>query len=192
MKPWATLGIAAATALAFLWLSSRPDEAYLRAVDALGVKPGASTPISFVGAPVVHLSWSHLGLNMVLLLVFGPAVEKRAKGWGLLLIYVLSGIAGAAAHLAWVPSGQKMMTLVGASGAVSGVMGAHLALRPWGKVSISLASLWAFANLAGLLVLDRAGARGVSFLCHLGGQAAGALIGAALLSIRPAKPRKAF
>ena len=189
--PWATLLIAAATTAFYVWLASRPDEAYLRTVDAWGLKPGGSQPISFVASTVVHEGWKHLGLNMLLLLVFAPAVEKRVRSWGLALIYVLAGVAGAAAHLAWLPPGLKMMTLVGASGAVSGAIGAHLALRPWGKTSLLLAGAWAALNLAGLLVLDRAGARGISYLSHLGGLAAGALIAAALLAIRPSAERKA-
>ena len=190
--PLATIAIAAATAGVYAWLASRPDEAYLRTVDAWGLKPGSSQPISFVASAVVHQNWAHLGLNMALLLAFGPPVEKRVRSWGLALLYVLAGIAGAAAHLAWVPPGLRMMTLVGASGAVSGVIGAHAALRPWGKTSLVLALSWAALNLAGFLLLDRAGGRGISYLSHLGGLAAGAAIAAALLAIRPAKERKAY
>ncbi len=188
--PFASIAIAAATAAFFLWLDAMPDEAFLRRVEAWGLKPG-SQPVSLVASAVVHKSWAHLGLNMVLLLAFGPAVEKRVRSWGLALLYVLAGVAGAASHLAWMPPGLRMMTLVGASGAVSGVIGAHAVLRPWGRTSVAFALGWAALNLAGLLLLDRGGAREISYLSHLGGLAAGAAIAAALLAIRPAKARKA-
>lgn len=183
MRPWATVVIAAATAAVYLWLASRPDAEFSRVLEA-----GASTPIAFVASPLLHASTTHLLLNLLLLLAFGPSLEKGIRGWGLALVYVLSGAAGVAAHMAGSPGGAL---LVGASGAVSGLLGAHAARRPWGKLSIAAAGVWAAANLAGLL-LDRGGAYGISWLSHLGGLAAGALISAALPSQRPAKARKAF
>jgi membrane associated rhomboid family serine protease len=189
--PYATAALAALTAGVYAWLGSRPDADFLRVVEAVGARPGASTPIAYVASPVVHASTGHLLLNLLLLLGFGPAVEKRVRWWGLLLVYVLAGAAGVAAHLAWVPPGLRMSPLVGASGAVSGVIGAHLVLQPWGKLSAGLAGLWAAANLAGLLLLDRGGTRGISYLCHLGGTAAGALIAALPLSSPRAARRPA-
>lgn len=188
MRPYVTVVIAALTGGMFLWLRSRPDADFLRVVEAWGARPGAATPISFVASPALHASATHLLLNLLLFLVFAPSLEKRVKGWGLALVYVLSGAAGVAAHLALAPGSA---TLIGASGAVSGVLGAHLAKRPWGKVSIAAGGLWAAANLAGAL-LDRGGSTGISYLSHLGGLAAGALISAALPASRPAKARKAF
>lgn len=180
-RPWATVAIAAATAAVYFWLASRPDAEFSRALEA-----GASAPIAFVASPLLHASTTHLLLNLLLLLAFGPALEKRIRSWGLALVYALAGAAGVAAHLAGAPGGL----LVGASGAVSGLLGAHAARRPWGKLSIAAAGVWAAANLAGLL-LDRGGVYGISWLSHLGGLAAGALISAALPSSRPAKARKA-
>jgi membrane associated rhomboid family serine protease len=185
-KPYATVVIAAATAGVHLWLASRPDAVFDAAVDAWGAR--ASKPVTFVTSLFLHESKGHLLLNLLLFLVFAPAVEKRLRGWGLALVYGLSGVAGVAAHLAWAPSGM----LIGASGAISGVLGAHAWLRPWGKGSIAAAALWALANLAGLLVLVRGGSGGISYLSHLGGMAAGALIAAALPASRRAKARKAF
>lgn len=187
MRPYATGVIAAATGLAYVWLSSRSDAVFMGTVESWGARPGASTPISFVASPLLHASAGHLLFNLLLFLVFAPAVEQRVKGWGLALIYVLSGAAGVGAHLL----GPQTATLIGASGAVSGVLGAHLRLRPWGRLSMALVGVWAALNLAGLLILDRAGARGISYLCHLAGLAAGALIAAALPSSRPAKARRA-
>ena len=186
MKPYATVLIAAATAGAYLWLASRPDAVFNATVESWGARRGASTPISFVASPIVHASTTHLLVNLLLFLTFAPPVEKRVKGWGLALVYVLSGAAGVAAHLALAPGGA---TLIGASGAIGGVLGAHLVKRPWGKISIAAGALWAAANLAGWL-LDRKGAYGISYLSHLGGLAAGALIAAVLPASRPAKPRK--
>ena len=184
MRPYATVVIAALTAAVHLWLASRPEAVFNATVESWGARRGASTPISFVASPIVHASLKHLLLNLLLFLAFAPAVEKRVKSWGLALVYVLSGAAGVAAHLALAPGSA---TLIGASGAVSGVLGAHLVKRPWGKISIAAGALWAAANLAGAL-LDRGGS--ISYFSHLGGMAAGALIAAVLPASRPAKPRK--
>jgi membrane associated rhomboid family serine protease len=189
--PYATALIAALTAAVYLWLASRPDADFQKTAETLGARPGASRPVSFVASPLIHASAGHVLVNMLLLLVFGWPIETRLRARGLLLTYVLAGIAGVAAHLAYVPPGLRMAPLVGASGAVSGVIGAHLVLRPWGRLSVALAGLWAAANLAGLLLLDRGGDRGLSYLCHLGGTAAGA-ISALRPSTRRARPKTRF
>ena len=167
--PFVTLGIAALTGAVYAWLASRPDAEFLRAVEIRAA------------SPLLHASLSHLLVNLALLLAFGPSIEKRAKGWGLALVYVLSAAAGVGAHQ--LASG---LPLVGASGAVSGVIGAHAGVRPWGKASVVAAALWGVANAAGWLVWPGAG---LSYASHLGGLVAGGVV-AALIASRGRKSRR--
>jgi membrane associated rhomboid family serine protease len=177
--PFVTLGLAALTGGVYALFASRPDAEFSRAVEVAG-----SGAISYVASPALHVSRAHLLLNLALLLGFGPPVERRLKGWGLALVYVLSGAAGVGAHQL-----ASAAPLIGASGAVSGVLGANAAARPWGRASIAVAALWGLANAAGWLLWPSAG---LSYASHLGGLLAGALIAAALPSSRPPARRKAF
>jgi membrane associated rhomboid family serine protease len=89
-------------------------------------------------------------------------------------------VAGGLVHVWLAPPGMRPMALVGASGAVSGLMGAHAVLRPERKIHLGLAVLWAALNLAGMFAIDRAGEHRVSYAAHLGGLAAGLVLGFAL------------
>jgi membrane associated rhomboid family serine protease len=84
----------------------------------------------------LHAGWGHLLGNMLFLYIAGDNVEDRLGHLGYLVFYLLSGLAGAAAHIVWSThfgSGGGVPT-VGASGAISGVMGAYLIFFP--KVQI--------------------------------------------------------
>jgi membrane associated rhomboid family serine protease len=84
----------------------------------------------------LHAGWGHLLGNMLFLYIAGDNVEDRLGHLGYLVFYLLSGLAGAAAHIVWSTqfgSGGGIPT-VGASGAISGVMGAYLIFFP--KVQI--------------------------------------------------------
>jgi membrane associated rhomboid family serine protease len=76
----------------------------------------------------LHGSWLHLGGNMLFLWVFGNNIEDRMGHGPYLAFYLLSGLAAAAAHVAVQPN--STVPVVGASGAVAGVMGAYLVLFP--------------------------------------------------------------
>ncbi len=77
----------------------------------------------------------HLAFNMLFLWVFGRAVESRFRGGGFLVFYLMSGIIAAFAH-ASITNGPSL--LIGASGSISGVTGAFLALFPRAKVKVLL------------------------------------------------------
>ena len=76
----------------------------------------------------LHGSWGHIGGNMLFLWVFGDNVEDAMGHSRYLLFYLLCGLAAAAAHILSAP-GSPVPT-VGASGAISGIMGAYLVLYP--------------------------------------------------------------
>lgn len=78
--------------------------------------------VSSVSYMFVHGDFMHLGFNSVWLLVFGTPLARRWSSARFLIFFFVCGIFGAFAHLALQP--QSMTMLVGASGAISGLMGA--------------------------------------------------------------------
>jgi membrane associated rhomboid family serine protease len=84
----------------------------------------------------LHAGWMHLISNMLFLWVFADNVEDAFGHWGFLVFYLICGIAGALAHTFLQPSSHA--PLIGASAAVSGVLGAYIVLFPKARVWILL------------------------------------------------------
>ena len=140
----------------------------------------------------LHGGWAHLLGNMLFLLIFGDNIEDAMGHVSYLLFYLLCGIAAALAQVLLDVS--STIPVIGASGAISGVMGAYIVLFPHGKVralmffgyfgQIILVPAWVmiglwfvlqlfsgFASLAGPADIG-----GVAFWAHVGGFIAGALL----------------
>jgi len=91
----------------------------------LGFAPSRPNPFTVVSYMFVHAGWLHLLGNMLFLFLTGPFIEDLFGRPLFAVLYFVSGIAGAAAFAAGAAS-SEFMTLVGASGAIAGVMGAFL------------------------------------------------------------------
>jgi membrane associated rhomboid family serine protease len=87
-----------------------------------------SIPLSVLASLFLHAGLAHIGFNMWSLWIFGNNVEEAFGRFGFLLLYLASGVAATAGFVATNP--QITVPLVGASGAIAGVMGAYLALFP--------------------------------------------------------------
>jgi membrane associated rhomboid family serine protease len=135
----------------------------------------------------LHGGWGHLLGNMLYLWVFGDNVEDRLGRVPFVIFYLATGIAGALAQIA-VDPGSRIPTL-GASGAISGVLGAYIVMFPHKQVRVLLfvfvigvpaifvIGLWAatqfltgFGGL-GAPTTDTGG--GVAYMAHVGGFVAG-------------------
>ena len=90
------------------------------AIDLAGALPAWLTPIT---SALLHGSWVHLIVNMVMLAIAGSQVERVVGASGLVLAYVLGGIVAALTQFAWDPSSPVPM--VGASGAISALFGLY-------------------------------------------------------------------
>jgi membrane associated rhomboid family serine protease len=136
--------IAGNCAVFFLQLSLDP-EASAAMVASLGVIPSAITgamadPVSSMIAPEFTLATSmflhggvfHLGGNMVFLWIFGNNIEDATGHFRFLLFYLLAGLAAAGAHI-WLHPDSRI-PMIGASGAVSGVLGAYFLLYPRARI----------------------------------------------------------
>ena len=131
----------------------------------------------------IHFGIPHLILNMIALVMFGPLVERLYGSVNYLLIYLLAGIAGSLASLSWRPE----INSAGASGAIFGILGALLAaqLRAGGSFPPDILRPIRDTALLFLGLSLYAGYRykGIDNAAHLGGLAAGFLLG--LVAGRP-------
>jgi rhomboid family protein len=169
----------------------------------------ALTPAAFLGNSVMpdllmpvltlftylflHADWGHLLGNMIFLWVFGDDVEE-ALGRLRFLIFYLG--CGALSGLAYIASDMRSdVPLIGASGAVAGVVIAYVMLRPCARITVlvtivplRLSAYWVVAAfiIMQILSLDSTSASEVAYWCHFGGMLAGALL---LLLLRPADVR---
>ncbi|MCS7297828.1 MAG: rhomboid family intramembrane serine protease [Bacteroidia bacterium] len=140
----------------------------------------------------MHGSWIHLLLNMWVLWVFGDNVEDVLGKVGYVILYITSGLSALFMHILLYPHSE--VPVVGASGAISGVMGAYLVLFPHAKIwtffppfyLTTLSArfflvLWFFIQLIqGIVdklvdwIAGQAG--GIAFWAHIGGFGAGWLL----------------
>jgi membrane associated rhomboid family serine protease len=142
--------------------------------------------LTLITSMFLHGGFLHLAGNMLFLGVFGDNVECRIGHGRYLLLYLGSGIIGALAHVVMAAlSGSGFETpLIGASGAISGVLGAYLVLFPGNRVTVLLFNFiptrlsawfvigfWFVMQVAGGLSGWTTG--GVAYLVHIGGFAAG-------------------
>jgi membrane associated rhomboid family serine protease len=125
-----------------------------------------------VTAAFLHASLLHIAVNMMSLLFVGPYLEREIGRWRFTALYVLSAIGGSAAIYAF---GSPLVPVVGASGAIFGLLGACLVLVR--RLNLDLQAL------VGIIVLNFVftfSVAGISRLGHIGGFVTGALVGLAI------------
>lgn len=148
------------------------------------------TPLT---ATLVHAGLIHLGFNLMIELFCGRAVETIIGGRGLAILYVVGAYAAAGAHYALDPA--DLTPMVGASGAISAVLGAYSILFGRNRVRVAnptlalwINALWLAAAWVGLQLIvgftfETAGAR-IAIGAHIGGFVAGLLLAKPLLLLR--------
>ena len=142
----------------------------------------------------LHSGWFHLIGNMWFLWVFGNNVEDRLGHWIFLGFYLLVGLVATACHCFMTPDGAPSLTpIIGASGAVAGVLGAYAVTFPTARVksllfifiitiielpALLVLGIWFLMQLlSGMQVLDEWHlGGGVAWWAHVGGFLAGAAI----------------
>jgi membrane associated rhomboid family serine protease len=172
-------------------------------VDAwLGDPSGIKEPLTIATAAFVHGGWLHLGFNMMFLWVFGDNIEDALGHLPYLVFYLLAA-AGAAALQVATDTGS-VVPVVGASGAIAGVLGAYLVLYPRASVTVVLPFFFfiplpvpAFALLVFWFVLQlftgiasigtSEVSEGVAVWAHVGGFVTGSVL---ILLLRPFMRRR--
>ena len=96
--------------------------------ESLQGSQGPAALVTLLTSTFLHAGWLHLLSNLVYLGVFGLPVERRVGAGRFALLYLLSGLVGSLAYLLAQPTSE--VPAVGASGAIAGVIAAHLVLFP--------------------------------------------------------------
>ncbi len=220
--PLVTVGLIAANILAFLYqlsLQATDDPSALRVAQAFVFEFGL-IPCRLTGAcgapgdfpfPVVTIFTSmflhgglfHIAGNMLYLWIFGNSVEDTLGHGRFLAFYLLAGVVAALVQTAAGPASR--IPMIGASGAVSGVLGAYLILFPYARVltlitfgffirivripAMIVLGFWVVVQfLNGLVTFGADGRNGVAWFAHIGGFLAGLGLLAALRPRRRPRP----
>ncbi|MEN6542641.1 rhomboid family intramembrane serine protease [Parvibaculum sp.] len=196
-QPIVTWAIIAVCVAVFLWEMSLPAseaEGAIRqfgAVPAALFGPGGGAPIpawmTIFTSMFLHASLGHVGGNMLYLWIFGDNVELAMGRVRFVVFYLLCGTIAALAQSLQAP--ESTVPLVGASGAISGVLGAYLLIHPFGRVRVLIMPLPFFIrviSVPSLVVLglwfvlqflsglsSNGDQGGVAFWAHVGGFLAG-------------------
>ncbi len=160
-------------------------------IDPVSVLP---PPFTLLSGMFVHSGFFHVAGNMLFLWIFGDNVEDALGHIGYLVFYLSTGVIASLAHIYTEP--DSYMPMIGASGAVAGVLGAYILLYPRARVK-TLVFLFLFVTVARvpavvflglwflLQVVSSGGGGGVAWYAHIGGFVAGmavvALLGPARL-----------
>ncbi|MBL8833132.1 MAG: rhomboid family intramembrane serine protease [Rhodospirillales bacterium] len=183
-----TLALIVANVVAFGAVRLLDGDAVWLAIDAFGFVParyggGQADGIAALYTPItyqfLHGDWVHLAVNMVSLAAFGAGIERRVGGPSMVSVYLLCGLLAAAAHFAIYPA--SVDPVIGASGAIAGLMGGVLRMmREGGRASGGMAGfaiVWAISIvLLGITGLPGDGGTQIAWVAHLGGFVAGLLL----------------
>lgn len=200
--PFVNYALIGINALAFLYQLTLGDAELARFLHDYGVVPADYLHLGRFGDPILtgavsplltsmflHGGWMHILGNMLFLWVFGDNVEDRFGHVRYLGLYLLFGLTASVAHIAF-SMGSEIPT-IGASGAVSGVLGAYLVFYPAARVKALLPlgfimfyrelpamlflGLWFGLQLfSGVMSLGAGAAGGVAWWAHIGGFVIGA------------------
>ena len=200
--PVVTFSLIALNVLAFLLELAQPSEGALQAfIQAWGVVPQEysaardlppTIPLPFWStlftSMFLHGGWMHLGGNMLYLWVFGDNLEKIMGAARFAIFYLVCGLAASFAHIVFGPG--STIPAVGASGAISGVLGGYLLLFPQNRVrvltrggvahvpALMVLGLWIviqFINGIGSMATTTE-TGGVAYMAHIGGFVAGLVL----------------
>ncbi len=153
--------------------------------------------LTLLSSIFMHGGWLHLLGNMVFLFIFGDNVEHYLGRFLYLAFYLAAGFVASAAHI--LSDAGSVVPSLGASGAISGVLGAYLVLFPGNRVTVFLfrfltqvpavvaIGMWAafqFINGFGAIAATEETAGGVAYMAHIGGFVAGVVAGFLFRGIR--------
>lgn len=209
-KPYVTVGLIVVNALIFLYSQTLGFQGFNVFTLKLGFTPGIyfvsaeyTLPAYYLWTPItsmfVHGGWMHLIGNMLFLWIYGNNIEDYFGPIKFLFFYILAGLAAVALYTLFNIGSE--VPLVGASGAIAGVMGAYMVLHPKAEITCLLFFFFiTFITLSAKVVLglwflyqvlmsvSSSSGGGVAWLAHIGGFAFGYLILRVLIKIK-GKPR---
>ncbi|MDF1543537.1 MAG: rhomboid family intramembrane serine protease [bacterium] len=199
--PYVTIGLISVNALVFLYsimLGSRGFQLFTiqfgfipaELVHSLELTPTlpASVYLTAFSSMFMHGGWMHLIGNMLFLWIYGNNIENYFGPVKFLIFYLISGLAAIALFTLFGPNGE--VPLVGASGAIAGVMGGYMVLHPRAKITVlmlfifiqfielpakTVLGIW-FVYQIVMSLVNTVGGGGVAWMAHVGGFLFGWLI----------------
>ena len=195
--PVVTVTLIVLNALVFLYEQVLPEAALREFVASYALIPAWFSVPDLFTSQFLHAGWMHILSNMLYLWIFGDNVEDRLGHVRFIVFYLGAGAAAAILQTLFDPFSNVPM--VGASGAIAGVMGAYFVLYPHSRVltavfliiffdiieipAVFFLGLWFLLQLlsgVGSLAFSNAAGGGIAFWAHIGGFVVGALIGLVL------------
>ncbi len=202
IQPFLTIAFMAICTLVFIWQFSHAPDGQLLIVNQLGVIPAVlfdnveldsaqvwvPASLTVLTSMFLHGGWMHLISNMLYLWIFGNNIEDAMGHFKFLIFYLLCGAAAVFAQA--IPDPHSVVPMVGASGAISGILGAYLLLYPRATVLVGI-PIFIYLHtvrLPAMLVLGAwfaiqlissvtsGGEGGVAFGAHIGGFIAGMVL----------------
>jgi rhomboid family protein len=191
--PYVTISLVVINALVFLYELSLGDQVNEFMFD-FGLVPAYFSWASVLTSMFLHGGFLHVAGNMLYLWIFGDNVEDQMGHGRFLAFYLLCGVAAALGQTLTVP--DSMVPMVGASGAIAGVMGAYFILYPHSRVVtlVTLLFFWQIMEIPAIAFLgiwflmqflsgvgsiatatSHSPGGGTAFWAHVAGFAAGAI-----------------
>ncbi|MSO46393.1 MAG: rhomboid family intramembrane serine protease [Acidobacteria bacterium] len=184
--PYITVTLILLNAVAWFFEVMLPSDALPDFLQVYGVVPASFRAPTLLTSMFLHGSWMHVIGNMWYLWIFGDNIEDRVGHGRFIVFYLLCGIAAAIGQIIIDPG--SMLPMVGASGAIAGVMGAYFVLYPRSRVltliplvifwevievpAIMLLGFWFLMQLftaGAIAVTASTGGGGVAFMAHVAG-----------------------
>ena len=189
--PYITVTIIVVNALVFVFELQLPLTDRGRFIEVYGIVPASVGSLSLLTSMFLHGGWLHFLGNMLYLWIFGDNVEDRVGHGRFIVFYLTCGLAATLAQVVSNPT--SVVPMVGASGAIAGVMGAYFVLFPRSRVLtlLPLFIFWKLIEVPAILFLGfwfllqllsgvgSVGAgqdvSGIAFWAHIAGFATGAV-----------------
>ena len=189
--PYITVTIIVVNALVFVFELRLPLTDRVRFIEVYGIVPASVGSLSLLTSMFLHGGWLHFLGNMLYLWIFGDNVEDRVGHGRFIVFYLTCGLAATLAQVVSNPT--SVVPIVGASGAIAGVMGAYFVLFPRSRVLtlLPLFIFWELIEVPAILFLGfwfllqllsgvgSVGAgqdlSGIAFWAHIAGFATGAV-----------------
>lgn len=192
LTPYCNFGLVLCNVAIFFYQLSRPDlDSLVHEYGAIPADIMTGTHLSgLITAMFLHGGWMHLLGNMLYLWIFGDNIEGLMGHQRYIIFYLLCGVAATMAHIAMMPNSDEPM--IGASGAISGVLGAYLVKFPRARILILVPIFLCFTfRIPALFVLGfwfltqltnglggcaNIGGDNVAWFAHIGGFVTGVLL----------------
>ena len=184
--PYITVTLIILNGLAWFYELALPRDVLPGFLQVYGVVAADFSPPTLISSMFLHGGWMHVIGNMWWLWIFGDNVEDRLGHGRYILFYVLCGSLAAIGQVVIDP--YSTLPMIGASGAIAGVMGAYIVLYPHSRVltlvpiffyieiielpAILLLGVWFIMQLfsaGAVAVTASTGGGGVAFMAHVAG-----------------------